>query len=74
MDNNKEREVCFPWWGTVFFMVITCMFTFMLTHGITKLRWEADAVRNGNARWVIKDVETGYTEWEWIPNNLPGGR
>ena len=66
MSEDDECEVCFPWWGTVFFMVITLMFTWIIAFGITDKRWKAEAIRNGAARWVIVD-EDGVTKFEWIP-------
>lgn len=67
METSKDEcEVCFPWWGTLFFVVLTLALTFSFVYGITDSRWKAEAVRHGAARWVIVD-DHGVTKFEWIP-------
>jgi len=54
-------------WSIVWICVISVAAAFFLMGAkMMDLSWRKDAVKKGNARWVVCD-DDGETKWEWIP-------
>lgn len=70
MNNYKDSDVfgsLVLFFGCVFLIV----FAFFVGKGAATTEMRAEAVKHNAAHYVIKDINTGATEFVWYENNTP---